>query len=102
MRKPRDIDAELQGLLERAKILKHQKVLALGELTIATGADAMSVEVLAGALLAAAKTQDETAITAWRRQGQAFFQKPAARRFGAGPGTNPSGATPRPGSETQS
>ncbi|WP_340645992.1 conjugal transfer protein TraD [Phenylobacterium sp.] len=100
MRKPRDIDAELQALAERAKGLKSRKVSQLGELAIATGADALSVEVLAGALLAAAKTRDETAITTWRRQGEAFFRRTATRRVGAGAGQDTDSATPHPGSET--
>ena len=53
MRKPRDIDAELQALAKKAKDLKSRKVTQLGELVIATGAEALTTEVLVGALLAA-------------------------------------------------
>ena len=51
MRKPRDIDSELKALAERAKQLKERRVQQLGELVIATGADAIDAETLAGALL---------------------------------------------------
>jgi hypothetical protein len=52
-RKPRDYDAELQALMDRAKKLKSQKTVQLGELVQVTGADALPMEALAGALLAA-------------------------------------------------
>ncbi|WP_264996444.1 conjugal transfer protein TraD, partial [Kozakia baliensis] len=48
MRKPRDIDAELKTLQEKAKQLKTQRTFQLGELVGATGADALSIEALAG------------------------------------------------------
>ena len=38
MRKPRDYDAELKALEDKAKELKTRKVQQLGELVIATGA----------------------------------------------------------------
>ncbi len=52
-RKPRDYDAELQALMDRAKKLKNQKTVQLGELVQVTGADSLPMEALAGALLAA-------------------------------------------------
>lgn len=42
MRKPRDYDAELKALVDKARELKTRKVQQLGELVIATGADAFS------------------------------------------------------------
>jgi DNA-binding protein H-NS len=51
MRKHRDFDAELKALSDKAKGLKDRKLHQLGELVIATGADATSVEQLAGLLL---------------------------------------------------
>ena len=42
MRKPRDYDAELKALEDKAKELKTRKVQQLGELVIATGADALT------------------------------------------------------------
>lgn len=76
MRKPRDIDAELKALSERAKGLKAKRVLQLGELVTVTGADALDLETLAGALLAAvngAKSAEQK--EAWRSEGTAFFQR---------------------------
>lgn len=73
MKKPRDLDAELQALQQRAKALKGRRVVQFGELVIATGADKLDMEVLAGALLAAAKA-DAGARDAWRRAGAGFFQ----------------------------
>ena len=51
MRKPRDFDAELQALTDKAKALRNKKQGQLGELVIATGVDALSIEQIAGALL---------------------------------------------------
>lgn len=75
MRKPRDFDSELQALTEKARQLKSRKVLQLGELIIATGADTLDPETLTGALLGAAKTKDTKEREAWRASGAAFFQR---------------------------
>ena len=75
-RKPRDYDAELQALMEKAKKVKTQKTTQLGELVQVIGADALSFEALAGALLAAleqSRKQPE-AVARWTERGQAFFQ----------------------------
>lgn len=95
MKKPRDIDAELRALAEKAKGLKARKVTQLGELVIATGAEGLEPEVLAGVLIEAQAASAE-AKGAWRRQGAAFFQqqgssggsrkKPAGGAPGAGAG----------------
>jgi Conjugal transfer protein TraD len=79
MRRPRDIDAELKALQEKAAALRARKVAQLGELVIATGADALDVETLAGALLEAVETaKDEGGSVdrkeAWRRRGDGFFR----------------------------
>ena len=74
MRKPRDIDAELKALAEKAKLLKERRVLQLGELVIATGADTIDAETLAGALLVIAETTDAARKESWRKRGAAFFQ----------------------------
>jgi hypothetical protein len=76
MRKPRDIDAELRALSDKAKGLKAKRVLQLGELVTVTGADALDLETLAGALLSAvngAKSAEQK--EAWRSEGAAFFQR---------------------------
>ncbi len=54
MRKPKDFDAELKVLDDKARLLRTRKLQQLGELVVATGADATPIEILAGALLAAA------------------------------------------------
>jgi hypothetical protein len=75
MRKPRDYDAELKALNDKARQLKERKVHQMGELVIATGADALPIEQLAGALLAAVETKDAVAKENWRKRGAAFFQR---------------------------
>jgi DNA-binding protein H-NS len=49
-------------------------VLGLGELVIATGADALSAEELAGALVVLAETKDTGKKEAWAKRGAAFFR----------------------------
>ena len=96
MRKPRDIDSELKALAERAKQLKERRVLQLGELVIATGADATDAETLAGALLDIASNSDAARKESWRKRGAAFFQG-RARRSASSPHRNAGSAQPQPG-----
>ena len=49
-------------------------MLGLGELVIATGADSLSVDELAGALIVLTETKDAGKREAWARRGAAFFQ----------------------------
>ena len=83
MRKPRDIDSELKALEAKAKTLKERRVRQLGELVIATGADQIDAEILAGVLLGAVATKNASAKEGWRKAGAAFFRskqrKPAPR-----------------------
>ncbi len=98
-RKPRDYDAELQALMEKAKKVKSQKTTQLGELVQVLGADALPVEALAGALLAAveqAKKQPE-AVARWTERGQAFFQQ-GGKRGKKASSSDPVGGTPGNGS----
>jgi hypothetical protein len=76
-RKPRDYDAELQTLMEKAKKVKSQKTIQLGELVQVVGADALPFEALAGALLAAVEQSKKApeAVARWTERGQAFFQQ---------------------------
>ena len=74
MRKPRDFDSELRVLNDKAKQLRARKVGQLGELVVACGADALSIEQLAGALLAT-KDVDVKTREGWRQRGAAFFRK---------------------------
>ena len=92
MRKPRDIDSELKALEAKAKTLKGRRVRQLGELVIATGADALDAEMLAGALLGAAATKDTAAKEGWRKAGASFFQR-GARKTATGTDRSAAGVT---------
>ena len=94
MRKPRDFDAELKALSDKARTLRTRKVSQLGELVIACNADDLAVEQLAGALLATVKA-DAATKEAWGRDGAAFFRK--TDRDAGGDGGHPSGAAARDG-----
>jgi hypothetical protein len=100
VRKPRDFDAELKALGDRARDLKTRKVQQLGELVIATGADSLSVDELAGALIVLAETKDAGKREAWSKRGAAFFHgrprrnAPATVRNPDGPPAQPGGAQP--------
>ena len=104
MRKPRDYDAELKALDGKARELKTRKVQQLGELVIATGADTLTADELAGALVALAETKDAGKREAWAKRGAAFFcsksrrSAPAPERDTGGAQTQPSGAQPVSGS----
>lgn len=75
MRKPRDYDAELKALNDKAKQLRERKLHQLGELVIATGADELSIEQLTGLLLAGKESKDPNVKESWRKRGAAFFQR---------------------------
>ena len=79
MRKPRDIDSELKALEAKAKTLKERRVRQLGELVIATGADVLDADMLAGALLGAVTTKDAGTKEGWRKAGAGFFQRSARK-----------------------
>ncbi|MBA4013258.1 MAG: conjugal transfer protein TraD [Phenylobacterium sp.] len=74
MRKPRDIDAELRALAQKARDLKTRRVNQMGELVIATAGERITLEILAGLLLTAqdAPPADKEV---WRAKGEAFFRK---------------------------
>jgi hypothetical protein len=96
MRKPRDFDAELKSLEDKARDLKVRKVQQLGELVISTGADALSADELAGALIALAETKDAGKREAWAKRGAAFFQG-RSRRTASAFGRDTGGAASQPG-----
>lgn len=75
MRKPRDFDAALKTLTEKTKALKESKRRQLGDLIVATGADALDIETLAGALIATVQSADATQKQAWKKAGVEFFRK---------------------------
>ena len=97
MRKPADLDTQIKALQDKARSLKDRQKTQLGELVLATGADALSPEALAGVLLHAVEQARETpeAVARWAERGQTFFRgssKQGSRgtRNGAGdpaPGT---------------
>jgi len=100
MRKPRDFDAELKALGDKARELKSRKVQQFGELVIATGADALNANELAGALIVLAETKETGKREAWAKRGAAFFQSrarriaPATDRNTGGAPAQPNGAQP--------
>lgn len=101
MRKVRDYDAELKALGDKARALKAKKVQQLGELVTSTGADALDLDTLAGALLAAVESASAEEREAWRVKGAAFFQR-RGRKAGKGntsgrqdSGANAGSDTPR-------
>ena len=100
MRKARDFDRELKALQDKARDLKNRKVQQLGELVVATGADALNAHELAGALIVLAETKEAGKREAWARRGAAFFQSrarrtaPTADRNTDGALAQPSGAQP--------
>lgn len=97
MRKPRDIDAELRALSDKAKGLKARKITQLGELVAATGADSLEADVLAGVLIAAVEAKGGEVMEGWRRRGEAFFQGQGRPAGSAAGGKR--GAAPRAGGD---
>ncbi len=99
MRKPRDFDSELKALADKARQLKERRVRQLGELVVATSADTLDADLLAGALLDAVSMKDAATKEGWRKRGAAFFQgkarKPAPR-----PQRQPSSTLPLDGGAT--
>lgn len=94
MRKPRDFDSALRALTDKTKALKENKRRQLGELLIATGADTLDMELLAGGLLAMVQTADSVQKDNWRKQGAAFFRRkasPPARRDRGNPESTQAG-----------
>ena len=80
-RKPRDFDGELQALMDKARKVKTQKTTQLGEVVQITGADTLSMEALAGALVALVKqSKDQPALLeGWTEAGKAVFQSGGKR-----------------------
>jgi hypothetical protein len=58
---------------DKAKELKTRKVRQLGELVVATGADTLTANELAGALIVLAETKEAGKREAWAKRGVAFF-----------------------------
>ncbi len=101
MRKVRDYDAELKALEDKARALKARRVEQLGRLVTATGADALDMETLAGALLDAVAMKDTEAKEAWRAKGSTFFQR-RGRKAGQTADGNGDGGNTQPGADPAS
>jgi Conjugal transfer protein TraD len=95
MRKPRDFDGELKALQDKARDLKSRKVQQLGELVIATGADSLSADELAGALIVLAETKEAAKREAWAKRGATFFQG-RSRRSAPAHGCDAGGSAAQP------
>ena len=75
MRKVRDYDAELNALRDKAKAIKARKVEQLGALVVATGADALDLEVIAGMLRhGVMEAQVDSVKESWRADGATFLR----------------------------
>ena len=89
-RRPRDIDAELRALQDKARLLRTKQKSQLGELLLATGAaDALDPDALAGLLLHGleqAKANPQAA-ESWRQRGEAFFRRSAGGATDSKPAT---------------
>jgi len=96
MRNPRDYDSELKALEDKARELKTREVQQVGELVIATGADALTADELAGALIALAETTDAGKRDAWAKRGAVFFQS-RSRRTASAPDRDAGGAATQSG-----
>lgn len=96
MRKPRDFDAELKALEDKARHLRVRKVQQLGELVISTGADALSTDELAGALIVLTETADANKREAWAKRGATFFRS-KSRRSASATDRDTDGAPAQPG-----
>ena len=96
MRKLRDFDGELKALQDKTRDLKSQKVQKLGELVIATGADGLSADELAGALIMLAETKDVARKEVRAKRGAAFFQS-RSRRTAPAPARDSGSTQPQPG-----
>jgi len=71
----KDYNIELNILQQRQRAVRLKHVRQLGDLVVATGADALDPETLAGALLGAVASTDAAAREGWRAQGAAYFQR---------------------------
>jgi DNA-binding protein H-NS len=78
MRKPRDFESALRALTDKTKALKESKRRQLGDLIMATGADRLDIETLAGGLLAIVAATNTAQKEQWRNEGAAFFRKQAS------------------------
>jgi Conjugal transfer protein TraD len=87
MRKVRDYDAELKALSDKARLIKARKVEQLGALVVATGADALDLEVIAGMLRhGVIEAQIHAVKEDWRAEGARFLRSRGRKGHGAAGG----------------
>ena len=87
MRKVRDYDAELKSLKDKERALKARKVEQLGALVVATGADALDLEVIAGLLRHGVMEARVNAVKeSWREDGAMFLRGRGRKGHGAADG----------------
>ena len=99
MRKVRDYDAELKSLKDKERALKARKVEQLGALVVATGADTLDLEVIAGMLRhGVTKAKENSVKESWRADG-ATFLKGRGRKGNGAPDGDRSGAQAKRGGE---
>ena len=99
MRKVRDYDAELKALKDRERALKARKVEQLGALVVATGADALDLEVIAGMLRQGVmEAKLDSVKESWRAEGAMFLRGRGRKGHGAATGDG-SGAQAKRGGE---
>jgi hypothetical protein len=94
------VSRRANGTEDEARELKARQKTQLGELVIATGADSLSAEELAGLVLVALEQASSAPQTreGWRRRGAAFVQRGNGATGGYGasrPGTRPLAASIR-------
>jgi hypothetical protein len=95
MRKPKDIDAEIKAIQDKARSLKARRKTQLGELVEATGADELSLEALAGLLIGAVEQakKDPASLARWTERGATFFRGDRGRRERADGAAQPPGGS---------
>ena len=99
MRKVRDYDAELKALNDKARALKARKIEQLGALVVATGADALDLEVIAGMLRhGVVEAKVNSVKESWRADGATFLKGRGRKNHGAANGDR-SGAQAKRGSQ---
>ena len=87
MRKVRDYDAELKSLKDKERALKARKVEQLGALVVATGADTLDLEVIAGMLRhGVVEAQTDSVKESWRADGATFLKGRGRKGHGAADG----------------
>ena len=87
MRKVRDYDAELKSLKDKERALKARKIEQLGALVVATGADTLDLEVIAGMLRHGVTQAKESSVKeSWRADGATFLKGRGRKGHGAADG----------------